>query len=323
MKVTVCIPTVRPTTLGYAVHSIIAQTWPDWELLIVGQGADPELERVCQSLRQLDSRIRYLHLERKGISLARNAGLLAASGDIIAFTDDDCEAAPDWLETLVTLFTQHPQVGMIGGALVAPPVSRWKLESCLSLTPAELLYDPASGEQAPPGWGWLGANFAVRKAIVEQVGLFDEWLGVGASRFAAAEDVDYNMRALAAGVSVLCTPTAVVRHTYGARRGVKQYLRMTRSYARGNAGLDGKLTLAGNPHGAASAMQHRLRPSIVASLRTGKLYKLPIEIAESLVYSAAYRECLRDFVIGPDGRLQPINAASSSKSHSLAQTRVG
>ncbi len=322
MKLTVCIPTVRPTTLGYAVQSIIAQTWHDWELLIVGQGADPELERVCQSFGHLDSRIRYIHLERKGISLARNAGLLAATGDIVAFTDDDCEAAPDWLETLATLFAQHPQVGMIGGALVAPPVSRWKLESCLSLTPPELLYDPASGQPAPPGWGWVGANFAIRKAIVEQVGLFDEWLGVGASRFAAAEDVDYNMRALAAGVSVLCTPTAVVRHTYGARHGAKQYLGMTWAYARGNAGLDGKLTLAGNPHGAASAAQHRLRQAIGASLRTGKLYKLPIEIAESLVYSAAYRECLRDFVIGPDGGLQPINAASSA-SHSLARTRVG
>jgi glycosyltransferase involved in cell wall biosynthesis len=322
VKLTVCIPTVRPTRLSYAVQSIIAQTWPDWELLIVGQGADPELERACQSLRQLDRRIRYLHLERKGISRARNAGLLAATGDIIAFTDDDCEAAPDWLETLATLFAQHPQVGMIGGALVAPPVSRWKLESCISLTPPELLYDPASGEQAPPGWSWVGANFAIRKAIVEQVGLFDEWLGVGASRFAAAEDVDYNMRVLAAGVSVLCTPTAVVRHTYGARRGVKQYLRMTWAYARGNAGLDGKLTLAGNPHGPASAAQHRLRPSVVASLRRGKLYKLPIEIAEALVYSAAYRECLRDFAIGADGGLQLLNTASSD-SYSLAQTRVG
>jgi glycosyltransferase involved in cell wall biosynthesis len=322
VKLTVCIPTVRPTTLGYAVQSIIAQTWPDWELLIVGQGADPELESACQSLRQLDRRIRYLHLERKGISRARNAGLLAATGDIIAFTDDDCEAAPDWLETLATLFAQHPQVGMIGGALVAPPVSRWKLESCLSLTPAELLYDPASDQPSPPGWGWVGANFAIRKAIVEQVGPFDEWLGVGASRFEAAEDVDYNMRVLAAGISVLCTPTAVVRHTYGARRGIKQYLRITWSYARGNAGLDGKLTLAGNPHGAASAAQHRLRRTIGVSLRRGKLYKLPIEIADALVYSAAYRECLRDFVIGPDGGLQLLNAASS-ESYSLAQSRVG
>jgi len=312
---------VRPTTLGYAVQSIIAQTWPDWELLIVGQGADPELERACQSFVRLDSRIRYIHLERKGISLARNAGLLAATGDIVAFTDDDCEAAPDWLETLAALFAQHPQVGMIGGALVAPPVSRWKLETCLSLTPAELLYDPASDQPAPPGWGWVGANFAIRKTIVEQVGPFDEWLGVGASRFAAAEDVDYNMRVLAAGVSVLCTPTAVVRHTYGARRGVKQYLRMTWAYARGNAGLDGKLTLAGNPHGAASAA-HRLRGAVGASLRTGKLYKLPIEIAEALVYNAAYRECLREYVIGPDGGLQPLNAASSD-SHSLARTTAG
>lgn len=319
MKLTVCIPTVRPTTLAYAVQSILAQTWPDWELLIVAQGQDPDLERVCEDLRQRDSRIRYVHLERKGLSRARNAGLGAATGDIVAFTDDDCEAAPDWLATLATLFAQHPQVGMIGGALVAPPVSRWKLESCLSVTPAETLYDPASGQQAPVGWGWVGANFAIRKSLVDQVGLFDEWLGVGSPSFPAAEDVDYNMRALAAGVSVLCSPTVVVRHTYGARRGVKQYLRLTEAYARGNAGLDGKLTLAGNPHGSASA-SHRLRRAVGETLRSGKLYKLPIEVAEALVYRAAYRQCLREYVIGPDGGLQPINAPSSSGSRSLAPT---
>lgn len=321
MRFSVCVPTVRPTTLIYTVQSIIAQTWPDWELLIVAQGQDLDLERVCQNLGQLDSRIHCIHLERKGLSLARNAGLRAATGDILAFTDDDCEAAPDWLETLATLFAQHPQVGMIGGALVAPPVSRWKLESCLSASPAELLYDPASGEPAPPAWAWVGANFAMRKAVVEQVGQFDEWLGAGAPRFAAAEDIDYNMRVLAAGIGVLCSPAPVVRHTYGVRRGVKQYLRLTWSYARGNAGLDGKLTLAGNPHGAASA-SHRLRRAVGQALRTGKLYNLPIEITEALVYSAAYRECLRDFVIGPDGGLLPINAEAAAGSHTLARTTV-
>jgi glycosyltransferase involved in cell wall biosynthesis len=311
---------VRPTTLAYTVHSIIAQTWPDWELLIVGQGQDPELERAGQRLEQLDSRIHYIHLEQKGISRARNAGLRAATGEIVAFTDDDCEAAPDWLATLASLFAQHPEVGMIGGALLAPPVSRWKLESCLAFIPLETIYDPTTAQTPPPAWGWIGANFAMRKSVADQIGAFDEYLGVGAAEFPAAEDTDYNRRVLAAGVRVLCSPAAVMRHTYGVRRGARQYLRLTWSYARGNAGLDGKLTLSGDPHGQASA-SHRVRRAISGSVRAGKVYKLPFEIVEALVYRAAYRRCLRAFVIGPDGMLAPLDVAAASDNHSLASAR--
>jgi hypothetical protein len=108
-----------------------------------------------------------------------------------------------------------------------------------------------------------------------------------------------------------------MRHTYGVRRGVRQYLRLTWSYARGNAGLDGKLTLSGDPHGQASAA-HRVRRAFSESVRAGKVYKLPVDIAEALVYRAAYRRCLREFVIGPDGMLTPLDAAAASDSQSLA-----
>lgn len=310
MKITVCIATVRPTTLMHTVRSILAQTWSDWELLVVGQGDSPELVQVGASLPDLDSRIRYLHLDERGLSRARNAGLRAATGDVIAMTDDDCEAAPDWLETLARLFDQHPDVGMIGGALLAPPTSRRKLETCLEFIPAEILYLPDSGQPPPPAWGWIGGDFAFRISLVERVGLFDEYLGAGAPDFPAAEDTDYNMRALAAGVGILCSPTVVVHHTYGVRRGVRQNLRNIWAYARGNGGLDGKLTLAGDPHGASSAA-HFVSDSILSSLRSGKLLFIPVNAVEGWNYHRARRTCLRSFTLAPDGRLTPRAAPNA------------
>ncbi|HEY8323564.1 MAG TPA: glycosyltransferase [Ktedonobacterales bacterium] len=319
MKITVCVPTVRPTTLMHTVRSILAQTWTDWELLVVGQGASPALAEAGRALPTLDSRIRYLHLDERGLSRARNAALRVATGEIIAMTDDDCEAAPDWLETLARLFTEHPDVGMIGGALLAPPLARWRLETCLNFIPTQTLYLPDSGQTPPPAWGWIGGDFAMRKATADRVGLFDEYLGAGAPDFPAAEDTDYNMRTLAASVGVLCSPDVVVRHTYGVRRGIRQNLTNIWAYARGNGGLDGKLTLAGDPHGRDSKANF-LPGQLSASLHSGKLYHIPLTLVEAWYYHRAYRKCLQTFTLAPDGRLTPISATTPTSARDLART---
>ena len=310
MKFTVCVPTVRPSTLASAVESIIAQTWPEWELLIIGQGDDASLAEAGERQCQRDSRIRYIHLDERGLSRARNAGLRAATGDIIATTDDDCEAAPDWLETLARLFTRYPQVGAIGGGLVAPHLSRRKLETCLSFFPAEAIYDPASSDSPPTGFGIVGANFAFRTSAAERIGAFDIYLGAGAPDFPAAEDVDYRLRLSAAGVVVMSSPAPVIYHTYGARRGIRQNLANLRAYARGNAGLDAKLTLSGDPHGAHSASLI-LRQGLTDAIRARKPHRLPIALIYGLIYLAAYRQCLREYVIGSDGALSPVDRATT------------
>lgn len=327
MTISVCIASIRSDTLPFAVRSIIAQTWADWELLVVGQGDDPGLAQLGQSLPTLDARIRYLHLDEQHVSRARNAALGAATGEIIAMTDDDCEAAPDWLAALADRFARYPTVGVVGGALLAPPTSRWRLESCLSRVPAESLYDPADADHAqtpPHAWDWVGANVAVRASVAQAIGLFDDYLGPGAGEpdFPAAEDMDYNMRALAAGVGVLCDPAVVVRHTYGVRRGLRRNLRNFVAYARGNGGLDGKLTLAGDPHGQQSAARV-LRTRLNASLRSLKLYRIPLDIAYAVLYRQAYRKALRDYTLAPDGRLAPASTLSALPVRGVDRAALG
>ncbi len=249
MTISVCIPTVRPTTLGAAIASIRRQTFTDWELIVVGQGADETLESVTRVAAENDSRVRYIHIAQSGLSLARNAGLRAARGEIIAMTDDDCEAHINWLEVIAASFTAQSSVGVVGGALLAPPPTRPGVSMCPSLVPGEVLCDPVrTGRSAPPGFDWWGANFAVRRTVADRVGPFDECLGVGGN-FMSGEDVDYKLRLEAAGVQMYSTPRSAVSHTYGRRYGLRDVMRYWHRNEAGMGALAAKLTMMGDPRG--------------------------------------------------------------------------
>src|SRR5438477_5923444 len=94
LPISICIPTTRGDTVGAAVRAIRAQTWTDWELIVLGQGAQDELEAAVDAGAGGDPRVRYVQLQRKGLSMARNCALGVAAGSVVAFTDDDCEPRP-------------------------------------------------------------------------------------------------------------------------------------------------------------------------------------------------------------------------------------
>jgi glycosyltransferase involved in cell wall biosynthesis len=62
--------------------------------------------------------LKFIREERIGIPYARNAGLRTASGDVLAFIDDDCEAEPEWLAELEKPFLEDPHVGSVGGSVL-------------------------------------------------------------------------------------------------------------------------------------------------------------------------------------------------------------
>src|SRR5690349_5337560 len=221
LKFSVCISSIRVSSLKATIDSIRCQSWQDWELIIVGQGSDLRLKAIGEAAAREDRRIQYFHLTRYGATLARNFALQIASGDIIALIDDDCEARADWLEVLAGYFLEEPELGLVGGALVAPRPARRGLAFCPSVYPTEVLYDPvASRRQEPPGWGWACGNVALRRQVIERVGQFDEYLGPGAI-FPAADDNDYRLRLEALGIKMRSTSRAVVYHSYGYRYGLR------------------------------------------------------------------------------------------------------
>lgn len=101
-RVSVIVPVYQVESyLPRCIDSILAQTFTDYELILVNDGTKDGCPAIMQAYAERDSRIRQVHKENGGLSSARNAGLDVAKGEYIAFVDSDDYVAPDWLADIV------------------------------------------------------------------------------------------------------------------------------------------------------------------------------------------------------------------------------
>lgn len=303
MNVSVCIAATRPDTVGMAVRSIVKQSYRHWELIVLAQGAEAaNIARVVrEQLNGCDGRV--VTQTGRGLSRARNAAVASASGDLIAMTDDDCEAAPDWLEVLVDRCQSSPGIGVMGGSVVAAPRARRGPGNCPDCFPQDVFYEPRSAaEPLPDGFWIIGANLAFRRTTATSVGLFDEFLGAG-GRFPVAEEMDFMRRAANLGIAMRSVPEAVVHHTYGWRYGALEVWKLQRSYSYGNGAYAAKKTLLGDPKGRADLKEMRRLTALDWWDRRAPV-ALPAGIGRYYYWAAGYRECLRDFVVDNRGLLR-------------------
>jgi GT2 family glycosyltransferase len=186
---------------------VLASSLAGFELVVVDQSDGPETADCLAAFAE-DGRVRRLADERRGLSRARNAGVAATSGELVVFTDDDCEVEPAWLETLVRALAEDASAGIAFGAVVPAPCD-----------PADgfiVGYDPRRPRRLNGRWakrldGGIGANMALRRAALADTGGFDEMLGAG-SYFPSCEDGDMAYRVLVAGWSLVHVPAARVLH---------------------------------------------------------------------------------------------------------------
>jgi GT2 family glycosyltransferase len=197
----------RPESLRRSLRAILASTHREFELLVVDQSDDPRTRELTEGLRREDPRLRYAPDARRGLSRARNLGLAAAIGDLLVFTDDDCEPEPEWLARLVECLVDDPGAGAAFGAVVPAPYDARIGFIDGFLPPRRLRVTGRLGMR----WGAAGANMALRRRAVEDAGSFDELLGAG-GYFASSEEWDLAYRILRAGYALWHLPEARVVH---------------------------------------------------------------------------------------------------------------
>ncbi len=106
----------RPRLLGGLLRSLVAQTLPPDEVLVVDNGSSRSYNEVFREFAPLLP-LRTVVETKPGIPAARNRGVREATGEIILFTDDDCAADPRWVECLVKPFYRNPYIGAVGGEI--------------------------------------------------------------------------------------------------------------------------------------------------------------------------------------------------------------
>jgi glycosyltransferase involved in cell wall biosynthesis len=112
--VSVVIPTYnRAHCIHHAVDSVVAQSYPQWEVIVVDDGSSDETARIVAERYGSSDQVRYIYQENAGVSAARNRGMDAARGDYIALLDSDDRWEPWKLELQLACFHRCPEIGMV------------------------------------------------------------------------------------------------------------------------------------------------------------------------------------------------------------------
>ncbi len=221
--------------------------YPDVEVIVVDDGSSDATAAIAETFD-----VRLVRTPNRGLSSARNTGLEAATGDVVAYLDDDAYPDPHWLHYLAQRFLEadsspgsdvqsnsnsQPNLVGVGGPNLLPPEDGLVAECVANAPggPTHVLFTDREAEHLP------GCNMAFRRAALQSIGGFD-------ARFrTAGDDVDLCWRLLEAGGTLGFHPAAVVWHH--RRRSVRAYWRQQVGYGRAEALLEqkwpGKVNAAG------------------------------------------------------------------------------
>lgn len=233
----------RPDCIGRAVASVLANDHPDFELIVVDQSDSDATWRALDAIAAHPKLI-YIHTKRVGLSAAYNVAIARSSGEVLAFTDDDCVAPPDWLRQIEHVFGLHADVDLLYGQVLLPDELRGVpgVVPTLSITTRHRI----SRQNGFVIYG-MGANFAARRRLFDIVGGFDEILG-GGGPLRSSQDFDFQYRVYRAGLVTLLEPTVRIDH-YGLRT-FEDWPKTMAAYGVGNGGFYMKHLRCGDPFAA-------------------------------------------------------------------------
>jgi len=199
----------RVKEVARTLRALTHQTYPNFEVILVSN----QLEKIPQPLLSKEG-LKPVDMQVPNISKARNAGIEAASGEIIAFCDDDAVPEPEWLERLIPPL-RDPKTGSVGGMVRGRNgiSQQWGPQEVdcfgndVALEPAALITTPTQKDRVLKT---VGTNCAFSKEALVEVGGFDEAL-----RF-YLDETDLNWRLFQKGWTSALVGDAEVHHSYAA-----------------------------------------------------------------------------------------------------------
>ena len=205
-------------TIHRCLASLAALNYPDYEVILVNDGSRDRTLEIAESY----DFCRIISQPNKGLSVARNVGAEAASGEIVAYTDSDCVADPDWLNYLVAKM-EVSNLAACGGPNFPPPENAL-VPAVVAVAPGGPTHVLISDEVAEH---IAGCNMAFAREVLMRLGGFDPVYR------AAGDDVDICWRFQDAGFVIGFSPVAVVWHF--RRNTVSAYCNQQRGYGKAEA----------------------------------------------------------------------------------------
>ena len=214
LMLTVILPTFnRADLLKRALGALLRQSaMPgSYEVIVVDNNSTDGTAAVVGLFE--DRRLSLVSEPRQGLSYARNTGLAAARAPIVAFTDDDVEVAPDWVQTIVSTLGRYPHVDGIGGRVLPSWQSgrpRWLTREHWAPLALQDHGDARRVFDRSAPIGLIGANVAFRRAVFDRVGTFSPGVQRVKDGIGSTEDHELLARLYEAGGRMLYQPKLLV-----------------------------------------------------------------------------------------------------------------
>lgn len=197
----------RGSSVVATLDSVLANTHPGFEVVLIDQSTNDRTEQAIQRFRG-DERLRYIRSNERGVGRARNVGLREARHELVLYTDDDCTVPPNWIAVMAGTLLRYPRLAMVFSTVAPVPHDKRA-----GFVPDHEVCQPTffkSPWDCNKGVG-IGASMGVRRSALLNIGSFDESFGPGGF-FLTGEETDVAFRLIINGWWVFETPDVVVLH---------------------------------------------------------------------------------------------------------------
>lgn len=206
MKFSLIIGTLnRDKEIRYCLESLFNQSFNDYEIIVIDQSDNKRTEKYIQRLERKN--IKYIHVDYKGLSKARNDGLMVAKGEYVCLIDDDANYNESYLD-IANKYVSSDTI--LSGHIIStknnkPYVAYIETKNQKYLNQREVIRTCPS------------AGLVIPKRLFERIGDFDERFGVGA-KYGSGEETDILLRGMRVGYNVMYVNSMILRHPYPIKK---------------------------------------------------------------------------------------------------------